>query len=74
MFSTIISIAMLIAWVVSHNDVLIIGAGLFAIAAGLGYLSYRSKQLNDDIIALGAIIANKEMRDAFMEGLRKDEK
>lgn len=28
MFSMIISIAMLIAWVVSHNDVLIIGAGL----------------------------------------------
>lgn len=29
MFSMIISIAMLIAWVISHNDILIIGAGLF---------------------------------------------
>lgn len=74
MFSMIISVAMLIAWAISHNDILIIGAGLFAIAASLGCLSYRSKQLNDDIIALGAIIANKEMRDAFVEGLRKDEK
>lgn len=73
MFSMIISVAMLIAWAISHNDILIIGAGLFAIAAGLGCLSYRSKKLNDDIIALGAIIANKEMRDAFVEGLRKDE-
>lgn len=74
MFSMIISIAMLIAWVISHNDILIIGAGLFAIAAGLGCLSYRSKQLNDNIIALGAILTNKEMCDAFLEGLRKDEK
>ena len=74
MFSMIISIAMLIAWVISHNDILIIGAGLFAIAAGLGCLSYRSKQLNDNIITLGAILTNKEMRDAFLEGLRKDEK
>lgn len=74
MFSMIISIAMLIAWVISHNDILIIGAGLFAIAAGLGCLSYRSKQLNDNIIALGAILTNKEMLDAFLEGLRKDEK
>lgn len=74
MFSMIISVAMLIAWVVSHNDVLIIGAGLFAIAGGLGCLSHRSKQLNDNIIALGAIIVNKEMHDAFVEGLRKDEK
>lgn len=74
MFSMIISVSMLIAWMVSHNDVLIIGAGLFAIAAGLGCLSYRSKQLNDDIIAFGAIIANKEIRDAFLDDLRKDEK
>lgn len=74
MFSMIISIAMLIAWVISHNDILIIGAGLFSIAGSLACLSYRSKQLNDDIIALGAIIANKEMRGAFMECLRKDEK
>lgn len=74
MFSMIISIAMLIAWVISHNDILIIGAGLFAIAAGLGCLSYRSKQLNDNIIALAAILANTEMRDAFMGELRKDEK
>ena len=73
MFSTIISIAMLIAWAVSHNDILIVGAGLFSIAGSLTSLSYRSKQLNDDIIALGAIITNKEMRDAFMEGLGKDE-
>ena len=74
MFSMIISIAMLIAWVISHNDILIIGAGLFAIAAGLGCLSYRSKQLKDNIIGLAAIIANTEMRDAFMGELRKDEK
>lgn len=74
MFSMIISIAMLIAWVISHNDILIIGAGLFAIAAGLGCLSYRSKQLNDNIIGLAAILANTEMRDAFMGELRKDEK
>ena len=74
MFSMIISVSMLIAWVISHNDVLIIGAGLFSIAGSLACLSYRSKQLNDDIIALGAIITNKEMRDAFLEGLRKDEK
>ena len=74
MFSMIISIAMLIAWVISHNDILIIGAGLFAIAAGLGCLPYRSKQLNGNIITLAAILANTEMRDAFMGELRKDEK
>lgn len=74
MFSMIIGVAMLIAWVISHNDILIIGAGLFSIAGSLGCLSYRSKQLNDNIIALGAILTNKEMRDAFLEGLRKDEK
>lgn len=74
MFSVVISIAMIIAWVISHNDVLIIGAGLFAIAGSLGLLSYNSKKMNDDIIALAAILANTEMRDAFVGELRKDEK
>ena len=70
----IISVAMLIAWFISHNDILIIGAGLFAIAFSIEYLAHRFKTLTDDLVALGAILTNKEMKDAFLESLRKDEK
>ena len=74
MLSMIISLGMLFAWFTNHNDILIIGSGLFAISSSLGYLSFRFKKLTDDVVVLSAILTDKEMKSAFIETLKEDGK
>lgn len=72
MFSMVISASMLIAWVVSHNDVLIIGAGLFMIASSVCYLATVLKKFGESVVGSTAILTNPELFTEFMK--RKDEK
>ena len=72
MFSMIISVVMLIAWAISHNDILIIGAGLFMIASSVCYLATILKKFGENVVGSTAILTNPELFTEFMK--RKDEK